>query len=228
MGYEIVKGLFDMGVEETDSAKYSFEYIMSDISDIKTTYIRLGFHLDEFKHNEFYKNFGYVSFEDFCEKNVPLEIKSIHKCLQVFYRFAERQALSGLRRDKIDKRFSDYNYSQLCEMVSMQESDIKEVSPAMSVKAIRNLKKMLKKQSNENQDISRDVATLSKKEEETKQEIVQNDEKEKKEFFTDGFMKELYAFLKFRYNLTGIEVSGKTIFFAKGDKGYRLMLSETK
>ena len=230
MEYEIVKGLFDFGVEETDSSRHSFEYIMSDIADIKTSYIRLGFHLDEFKHNKYHENYGYVSFEDFCEKNVSIDKKSIERCLRVFYRFAELKG--DIRRDKIDKKYSSYNYGQLCEMVSMKESELEEVTPAMSVKAIRNLKKTLKQQSNENQNIKSDVAPMSKKEEETKQEIVENDEKGKEEFFVGDFMEELYAFLESHYNLVGVEVSGKSVFFAKFDgdkyKSFRLMLSETK
>lgn len=230
MKCEVVRGMFDLGVEETESAKSVYRSIIRHITEIKNSYIHLGFQLDVFKRNEHYKKFGYLTFEEFCEKNVPLEMKNIHKCLRVFYRFAKIQG--NARLNELDEKYVEYNYSQLCEMLPLTESELEEVTPEMSVKKIRNLKKTLKEQSNENQNIGGDVATTSKKEDDPEKEFVKNDEKEKWEFYVGDFMEELYAFLESRYNLVGIEVSGKSVFFAKAEgdkfKNFRLVLSESK
>lgn len=61
--------------EEAD-ARHSLRFILSDLSDLKRSFIRLGFHLYEFRMYAFYYVFGYLSMEDFCEANLGLS-----KCL---------------------------------------------------------------------------------------------------------------------------------------------------
>ena len=79
---DIIYGMFNL-CEEREMARASFGYIMSDFHDIKSRYIALGFHLDEFRRMQYYKDFGYVTFESFCEKNVPLDKGAISRCIGV-------------------------------------------------------------------------------------------------------------------------------------------------
>lgn len=134
-------GLIDLRPERPE-AKGHFEYILNDISDIKSRYISFGFHLDEFKRLKYYEDFGFESFEEFCEKNVPLDKSAISRCMNVFYEFAAiDKGLSVVRKMWIDEKYKDYSYGQLVEMLPLDEKRRKMVKPDMTIAKIRELKK---------------------------------------------------------------------------------------
>ncbi len=142
----IVYGMVNFGVER-ESAKGSFEYIMNDIKDIRHRYITLGFHLNEFRTFEYYKDFGYITFEEFCEKNIPLDKSAISRCINVWDVFCARDKnrLGPFgRKIFLDDKWKDYSYSQLCEMISMSDDQRNLVKPNMTIKEIRELKKKVK------------------------------------------------------------------------------------
>lgn len=137
---KIKYGMFDLR-EEREGARHSLKYILSDLTDIKQSYIRLGFHLIEFNAYEYYKDFGYLTFSEFCEENIPLDKSAISRCMAVCENFCIKDTPFSRPKMFLDSRYSDFNYSQLCEMVSMKEDDRKKITSDMSVKQIRELKK---------------------------------------------------------------------------------------
>lgn len=138
----IVYGLYDLQ-EEREQARWSFGYIMQDFDDIKKRYISLGFHLDEFKRNQYYKDFGYITFQEFCEKNIPLDKGAISRCLSVFEKFAaaDKSGITVSRKMWIDDKYKDFSYTQLTEMVSMPTPIRELINSDMSVSKIREVKK---------------------------------------------------------------------------------------
>ena len=58
--------------EERELARASVKYILTDMSDIRRSFIRLGFHLYEFERMHYYEDFGYTSIVEFAEKNLGL------------------------------------------------------------------------------------------------------------------------------------------------------------
>lgn len=147
-------GLFDFG-DERELARASLKYILSDIKDIKQYYVHLGFHLVEFESNGYYKDFGYASFKEFCEENIPLDKSVISRCMNICLEFCERD--NGVRKMWLEKKYEKYTYSQLQEMVSMKPYKRVRVSPDMTIKEIREIKKQKTYLDNEN-DIN-EVAT---------------------------------------------------------------------
>lgn len=133
-----VYGLFNFG-EERETAKGSFEYIAKDISDIEKNFLRLGFHLYEFKNFEYYKDFGYDNFQEFCLKNFKLEKSGISRHINVWLNFAAEQ--NGSRKMWLDDRFSEYSYSQLVAMLPLKEEERKKIKPEMTIKEINKFKK---------------------------------------------------------------------------------------
>lgn len=135
-----VKGnVFDNVPDEF--ALSSFGYIKRDINDIKNEYIRLGFHLAECKRYRYYEQFGYDNFNEFVFSNFGLEKSSLSRCLSVYERFAMCEGPFSTPKMFIDKKYSDFSYSQLCEMVSMSDDMVKRVNPDMTISQIRALKK---------------------------------------------------------------------------------------
>ena len=157
----VVYGMINFGNETiSDGAKGSFEYIRDDIADIKKRYIALGFHLSEFDKNEYFKEYGYSSLDDFVLANFNIDKKALSRILSVYYKFSEPYKIF------IADKYSEYSYSQLCEMVSLKDDELKSVTPKMTIREIRDYKKSLKNEK------FRDVAKNKKVEEKvlTKQE----------------------------------------------------------
>lgn len=115
-------------------AEDSMKYLKGSIGDIKESYLTLGRHLHEFKRNEYYKDFGYDSFDECIKENLSMDKGSISKCLNVWEKFAEGA--------EIKEEYKGYNYSQLVEMVSMDNPEV--ITPDMTIKEIRKKKKELK------------------------------------------------------------------------------------
>ena len=133
-------------LEISEDAKGSFEYIKNDIQDIKTRYTALGFHLAEFDRNEYYKEYGFSSLQDFVSSNFGIEKSSLSHILSVYYRFADCEyGITGkVYKNWIDKKYENYSYSQLCEMVKLKDKELEHISPNMTVRDIREYKKNLK------------------------------------------------------------------------------------
>lgn len=141
--FTVKYGMYNL-CEEREMARASFGYIMSDFKDLKDKYIKLGFHLDEFNRFMYYKDFGYLTFEEFCINNIPLDLSSISRCISVFQIFAEFDKKSRVRKMWLDDKYKDFSYSQLVEMVSL-DGDIREmIKSDLTVKQIREVKKYAK------------------------------------------------------------------------------------
>lgn len=116
---------------------------MTDINDIKRSYIRLGFHLVEFERLKYYRDFGYSSLAEFSDKNLGLDKSALSRCMAVFKAFADRTDRNVLFM-KIKDKYADYSYSQLCEMLTLDAKFHSQITPDMSIKQIREFKKSLK------------------------------------------------------------------------------------
>lgn len=168
----IVYGMFDLQ-EERELARASVKYIYTDLNDIQTDYFRLGFHLSEFDLNGYYKDFGYLSFSEFVEANLSMDKGAASRCINVFREFCQKEYdCSGVLKTRfryINDKYMDYSYSQLCEMLPMPEKDRIKVTPEMTIKQIREIKKNINV-SRKNEDVSQ-VATSQPEEEIPKKDL---------------------------------------------------------
>ena len=64
----------------------------------------------------------------------------------MYYRFADCEyGITGkVYKNWIDKKYENYSYSQLCEMVKLKDKELEHISPNMTVRDIREYKKNLK------------------------------------------------------------------------------------
>lgn len=145
-----VYGLINVG-KERELAKASYQYINNDIEDIGKGFIKLGFHLAECRDRGYYKDFGYDNFYEFVEKNFHMEKTAVSRHINVFMRFSEVSGNS--HKMWLDDKYVDYSFSQLSEMLQLDEKQLTQVKPEMTVKEIRSLKKKWKEEK------SCDVAT---------------------------------------------------------------------
>lgn len=159
---DIRYGLIDFGPER-EAARTSVKYILTDMNDIRKTYIRLGFHLSEFERYEYYKDFGYATLQEFCDANIGLDKSAVSRCIGVFRKFNaslnSRYAGGAITTGsamELGACWKEFSYSQLCEMLTMDDKTLKLVRPEMTIRQIRELKK--KNVSRKEDDVSQ-VAT---------------------------------------------------------------------
>lgn len=139
-------GMIDFGPER-EAAHASLKYIYTDMCDIKQSYFKLGFHLNEFKECKYYKDFGYATFDEFCEHNFYLDKSAISRCINVFLMTTsqcEEEYYSGIIRrgcaSQMSDKYKDYSYSQLCEMLPLDDKQRSQIKPDMTIKQIRDVK----------------------------------------------------------------------------------------
>lgn len=139
-------GLFDLR-EEREMARSSLKYIYADMTDIKRSYFNLGFHLHEFRQCKYYEDFGYPSFEEFCEANFEMDKGAVSRCINVFLMasaYNDKVYVMGTETHgcamEISDKFREYNYSQLCEMLPLSDKQRNKIKPEMTIKQIREIK----------------------------------------------------------------------------------------
>ena len=135
----------------------SVKYLYTDLTDIRRYYISLGFHLEEFSRCEYYHDFGFVTLNEFCEKNLGLDKSAVSRCINVYRAFNASSSpsyVNGLKKFgspmELSEDWDEYSYSQLCEMLPLTPEQRKDISPDMSVKQIREYKKGLKYKKSDN------------------------------------------------------------------------------
>ena len=147
----VILGDYTFWEDPRQEAFGSLKYLYTDLSDIRKYYIRLGFHLYEFKGCEYYKDFGYQTLEDFCDVNLGLDKGAVSRCINVYKEFNAFNDVSYIGGGKIigcamdlSEKYKDYSYTQLCEMLPLTEYDREQITPDMTIKQIREYKKSLK------------------------------------------------------------------------------------
>lgn len=148
---EVVYGKHTSKKRPREEAFGSLKYLYTDLTDIRKYYIRLGFHLQEFKNCEYYKDFGYLTLEEFCDVNLSMDKGAVSRCINVYKQFNASSDVTFHGANKtvgcamdLSERWKDYSYTQLCEMLPLSEEERKKVTPDMTVKDIREFKKTLK------------------------------------------------------------------------------------
>ena len=137
---DVIYGMMNLR-EERELARASVKYILTDMSDIRRSFIRLGFHLYKFERMRYYEDFGYTSIVEFAEKNLGLSKTQVSVYKNIYVQFGFDAEHSSVAKMWLDDKYKQYSYSQLREMLSMSEENRKQVNPDMSIEQIRELKK---------------------------------------------------------------------------------------
>lgn len=140
---DVKYGVYDLGPER-EAARGSLKYILADMNDIRKSFIRLGFHLNEMLLNRYYEDFGYPTMEEFAEANLGMDKSNVYRYIRVFENFA---ADNGYRQRTLylDDKWKDYSFSQLVEMCSMSDTQRRACNPGMTIRQIREVKKTVAK-----------------------------------------------------------------------------------
>ena len=166
----------EMCKKEVDDVKLAYDQIVDSLHSIQTSYdhvkrhfANIGYWLNYIKETELYSvvrrsefseypRYLKTSFTDFCKDYFGFSESTTYSFIQVYKCFCYSNGV-------VKEDYANYNFSQLVEMTSLAGIvSFTEVSPEMTVREIRSLKKKAK---------------ADKKEE--KQEIVSSPDEDKKE-----------------------------------------------
>ena len=180
-------GLYNLGPER-EAARGSLKYILTDLNDIRKSFIRLGFHLNEMLCNKYYQDFGYPTIEEFAEANLGMDKSNVYRYIRVFENFA---AENGYHQQTLylDDKWKDYSFSQLVEMCSMSKVQRQACKPDMTIKQIREVKKTVPKNADALIDSLKDIISGSKDQQDQIEKVATSPlEKEKKKLDYGKYM----------------------------------------
>ena len=106
--------------------------------DIKNGFVGFGYYLKIIRDEKLWQGQGYDSFNEFLGDEYGKDKSWASRCINLYDKFGIPVEPGELPR--LEGQYESYNVSQLIEMIPMQEELQEQVTPDMSVKAIRALK----------------------------------------------------------------------------------------
>lgn len=140
------------------------ECIKDCVKDIKLKYIQLGFLFSQLKYNSLgVSSLGYSNYEHLIEANTGMDRSAISRCINVYKRFGSCDDNGVV---SVAERYKTYSYSQLSEMVSLEDSSLEKITPDMTIQVIRSYKQYLRK--SDKKDKAANVATSQQSSDESR------------------------------------------------------------
>lgn len=123
------------------------EKIKKAMYEAAKQFVYIGFLLWEVKQYHYYEASGYQDVYDYAEKELNFKKSSTKNFIAVAETFGNKYygKFNGgyciLPTMNLQPQYKDFKYSQLVEMLSMSDSKRKQVTPDMTIKQIREIKK---------------------------------------------------------------------------------------
>lgn len=114
--------------------------IRADLANMQRSFIDIGCQLMQVRDRELYKDGGYDSVWDFAEKEFGIQRSTASRWMKMCQKFSV-DGSSPVLKDE----YKDFGKSQLQEMLYLEDEQLEEVTPSMTVKEIRDLRKPEKK-----------------------------------------------------------------------------------
>lgn len=114
----------------------SYKNVVNLNKHILNNFLDLGRELKNIKDNKWYEVLNYSSIYDFCKNEFNLGMTTTKNLIAVFERFVDPKSLDYLS-PQLFKKFDRYNYSQLVELLPVDDSQLDNFNKSMSVNDIR-------------------------------------------------------------------------------------------
>lgn len=120
---------------EIVDAEANKKAITQGLNDIKTSYVRVGYHLRQCRDENLYKVLGYNSIAEYAKENWNLNGTTVSRFIEINERFSK-----GGNSPVLDQKYEGFGQSKLTELLQLPDSDMEIVSPEMKREDIRSLK----------------------------------------------------------------------------------------
>ena len=104
--------------------------------NIKMSFIAAGYYMKYIRDNELYKEDGYQSIWEFAEANYGIQRTTASRWMAINDKFSK-----GGNSPILAEEYKDFEKSQLQEMLYLEDEQLKQVTPDMTVKEIRESRK---------------------------------------------------------------------------------------
>ena len=108
--------------------------------EVARQFVYIGYLLWEVESNGYYREHGFFSVYEYAAMELNLKRTTVKNFLAINQKFGDVSSYGG-RTMRLKDEYKNFNYSQLTEMLSMSETQRKQVTPDMTVKQIRAIKK---------------------------------------------------------------------------------------
>lgn len=133
-------------IEDYEDSK-KFESIRNEvkscINSLQNNFIRLGYLFDLIVKNKYYEQLGFNNFEEYIKEEYSFSRNTANKLIAIYRKFG-KEVNNNYRTIEIKDEYKDYNMSQLVELISVSEDEIKMFEPKMTVKEMRENKTAIK------------------------------------------------------------------------------------
>lgn len=116
--------------------KDSVDIIYDELNKTRKSFIKIGWYLKHIHDNKMYEQDGYVNIYDLAMEKFRFSQPTTTRYINLCEEFSVNH-----NSPELDQKYEDYNISQLFEMLSMSKEKIEQVTPAMTVNEIREIKK---------------------------------------------------------------------------------------
>lgn len=110
--------------------------IRADLANMQRSFIDIGCQLMQVRDRELYKDGGYDSVWAFAEQEFGIQRSTASRWMKMCQKFSV-DGSSPVLKDE----YKDFGKSQLQEMLYLEDEQLEEVTPGMTVKEIRDLRK---------------------------------------------------------------------------------------
>ena len=151
------------GVTYLDGPMGVTEKIKKAMYDVARQFVYIGFLLWEVKQYHYYREKGYKDVYEYAEAELGFKRSSTKNFIAISETFGNKYynspyTSSILPTMQLKPTYEQFNYSQLCEMLSMSPAKRATVTPDMTIKQIREIKKQ--PEPNQEPELPPDMKTI--------------------------------------------------------------------
>lgn len=118
----------------------SVDIIREELVKTKKSFVKIGWYLKHIHDEKMYEKDGYADIFELAKDKFGITMTTASRFMNICEEFS-----IGGDSPELDERFLEYSVSQLFEMLPMNSEDRDDITPDMSVKEIRKVKKEKKK-----------------------------------------------------------------------------------
>lgn len=136
-----VENEYDMICNHLHGERGVTQKIKKAMYDAAKEFVYIGFLLWEVKEYEYYYEGKYESVYEYAEAELGFKRSSTKNFIAIAETFGTIQkGCDTTHTMSLQKEYSDYNYSQLTEMLAMSPAQREKANPSMTVRDLRSLK----------------------------------------------------------------------------------------
>ena len=102
-----------------------------EIKSLTNNFINIGFYLNKIKENSLFLSLGFKDIYDFSESKYKLSKTTTKNFIAIYNRFCDKNSKC------LQRKFDNFSFSQLVELVSVDDNELVHYSPMQTVKEMR-------------------------------------------------------------------------------------------